>query len=154
MRGPYLPEKASVAGLVALLFGSGAIHLTRPHVYESLIPEQLGSARAWVIGSGVVELICGALLVPRRTRQLGGWLTAGLFVAVFPGNIKAVVDGGMDLDGWLGSGLVAWLRLPLQAPLVLWALRHARGPGAPPLTFREVRDFVPLSRSGFRSARR
>lgn len=136
-RGPYLPENASLWALVALMLGSGTTHLVWPHVYEPLIPKQLGPPRPWVIGSGIVEYACGILLVPKRTRRTAGWLTAGLFVVVFPGNVQAVVNGGMPIKGWLGSVWAAWVRLPLQIPLVLWALRHARGEGAPPMTVAE-----------------
>ncbi len=45
--------------------------------------------------------------------------SALLFVAVFPGNLYMVVDPG-DAPRW-----VAVARLPLQVPLVLWALQVA-----------------------------
>jgi len=49
-----------------------------------------------------------------------------VFVAVFPANIQMALDGGIAGQPFpLGSAAVAWLRLPLQVPLVLWARRVA-----------------------------
>lgn len=154
MRRPLLPERVSALALAAVLLGSSTIHLFKPHIYEPLVPKWLGPARPWIIGSGVAEVACGALLLPRRTRRLGGWLSAGLFVFVFPGNIKSAIDGGLPVDGFLGSAAVAWARLPLQVPLVLWAVRHGRGPDAPPLTVKEVRDLPETILGQIRSRRR
>ncbi|CAN5438507.1 DoxX family protein [soil metagenome] len=113
-----------------LVAGTG--HFLATGTYALLIPRGLGDPRAVVLASGVAEIACGVLLVVPRTRRLGGWCTAALLVAVFPGNVQMALDGGLDGHGWpLGSPVAAWLRLPLQVPLVLWALSHARGPRTP-----------------------
>jgi len=62
-----------VAGLVTLLGGSSIIHAVRPQAFEPLVPPVLGSARAWVYASGVVEFTCAALLAAPATRRWGGW---------------------------------------------------------------------------------
>ncbi len=103
--------------LAAVVGGSGVLHLVSPGYYERLIPPLLGSPRAWVYGSGVVELVCAAAVVAPRTRARGGLATAALLVAVFPGNLYLAVEPG-DVPRWL-----AVARLPLQVPLVLWALQ-------------------------------
>jgi uncharacterized membrane protein len=120
-------DEVTAFGLVAVLAGAGVTHFTKPDFYDPIVPRPLGSARAWVLGSGVVELAVAALVVVPRTRRLGGLLAAATFVGVFPANLKAALDGGMHhLDPPMNSPAAAWLRLPLQAPLVLWALRVAR----------------------------
>jgi uncharacterized membrane protein len=120
-------DEAQAFGLVALLVGAGTTHFTTPDFYEPIVPRPLGSARAWVLGSGVVELAAAGLVAVPRTRRVGALLAAATFVAVFPANVKAALDGGMaHLDPPMNSPGVAWARLPLQAPLVLWALRVAR----------------------------
>jgi uncharacterized membrane protein len=103
--------------LAAVVGGSGILHLVSPGFYERLIPPFLGSPRAWVYGSGVVELVCAAAVVAPRTRAKGALATAGLLVAVFPGNVYLALEPG-DVPRWL-----AVARLPLQVPLVLWALQ-------------------------------
>jgi hypothetical protein len=62
------------------------------------------------------------LLAFARTRIFAGWACAVLFVLVYPANIAMALD---SLHGH-GGALVAWLRLPLQLPLILWALYIAR----------------------------
>ena len=114
--------------LAGLLATAGVLHLVAPRPFEALIPEALpGPPRAWVLGSGAAELACAAAVALPATRRIGGWATAALFVAVFPGNVQMALDGGArGVDGWLGSAAVAWARLPLQVPLVLWAVGVAR----------------------------
>ncbi len=59
---------------------------------------------------------------------MGGWWAAVLLVVIFPGNVKAALDGGMrGAPAPFDSAAFAWVRLPLQVPLVTWALRHGRG---------------------------
>ena len=112
--------------LSGLLLSAGTLHLAYPKPFDSLVPQELpGSQRAWTYASGVAELTCGAAVASPRTRRLGGLLAALLFVAVFPGNVKMAVDyqrAGKPLP----ARLIAFGRLPLQYPLVLWALRVRR----------------------------
>lgn len=109
------------------MLGAGTTHLVAPRLYEGLIPSLLGRPRPWVYASGVAELAVGALVAVPRTRRAGAWCAAALLVAVFPGNVThAVRAGAPTAADPLGVATLAWLRLPLQAPLVWWAWRHAR----------------------------
>ena len=111
--------------LAATLTTTGVLHFAVPEPYDGLIPEWLpGSARSWVLGSGVAELACAAGLYAPQTRRRAAVATALLFVAVFPGNIEMAVHPG-DVPRWL-----ALARLPLQVPLLLWALQVRRASGA------------------------
>jgi uncharacterized membrane protein len=75
-----------------------------------------------VLASGAAELVCAALLAAPRTRRVGGLLSAGLFIGVFPANLYAVkVVGPSTL---LRAGAVA--RLPLQLPMITAALKVTR----------------------------
>ena len=106
--------------LAGVLLGAGVTHFVRPEFYDALVPPLLpGSTRAWVYGSGVVELAVGAAVAAPATRRQGALAAAALFVAVFPGNVWMAVEPG-DVPRW-----AALARLPLQVPLVLWALRVA-----------------------------
>lgn len=103
----------------------GAAHFLVPRGYATIVPRVLGDPLPWVYGSGVAELACAALLMSRRTRNLGGWATAALLVGVFPANANMALLGGIDGAGFpLDNAAVAWLRLPLQVPLVWWAYRQ------------------------------
>ena len=114
-------------GLVAIVGGSGVLHFTHPGFYRQIVPRQLGHAGDVVSLSGAAELLCAAALVLPPTRRLGGWATAALLVAVFPANVQMALDGGLKGAGFpANSPVLAWLRLPLQVPLVLMALAVAR----------------------------
>lgn len=99
------------------------MHFVVPAFYDQMIPERLpGSARTWTLGSGVVEIATGAVVANRRTRRLGALAAAGVFVGVFPANIKAVLDANRGRAPMaLKIGTVA--RLPLQWPMITWAMR-------------------------------
>lgn len=114
-------RRLSSARLAALLGGAGVAHLVAPKPFDSLIPAALpGSPRAWTYASGVVELALAAALLHPRTRRPGGRAAAAYFVAVFPANVKMARDF-RDRPAPLGA--LANARLPLQIPLVWWALR-------------------------------
>ena len=126
--GPATAARA----LGVVLLATGTTHFIRPGIYRDLIPPALpGSASVWVYGSGVAELACAALLVVPRTRRIGGWAAAALLVGVFPGNAWMAWQWR---DRSLAEQLVAYGRLPLQVPLVLWALFAARRLDGPELT--------------------
>lgn len=121
--GPY--------ALAALLLVMGTLHLAVPRPFERLIPRLLGAPRAWVLATGVAELLSGAALLPPATRRAGALAAAATLVVVFPGNITMAVDAGPPTTL---AAAALWLRLPLQVPLVAWALRYAR----PSVTAGEV----------------
>lgn len=105
--------------LASLLAATGATHFLSPGFYDALIPPFLPAPRAWIYGSGVLELACAAALAIPATRRRGALASATLFVAVFPGNLYLAIEPG-EVSRWL-----AVARLPLQVPLVLWALQLA-----------------------------
>lgn len=117
------PSTRSRYGLAAFMAGAGVMHFVIPHVYESIVPRWLGHEREVVRWSGVAELACGALVAVPRTKRVGAWLTTATLVAVYPANVQMAVVAGVptDVAGW-----AAWLRLPLQLPLIRWAWRHTR----------------------------
>jgi uncharacterized membrane protein len=109
---------ASAVSLAGLLAVAGAAHFVIPGPYRRIVPQVFGDPAFWVRWSGVAEMACAGLVAHRRTRRVGALAAAGIFVAVFPANVKMALDGGVP------TGL-AWARLPLQVPLVLWAYRVA-----------------------------
>lgn len=113
---------AAARALAGLLLVTGTVHLVRPHVFDPALPDWLpGTKRAWALGSGVAELVCGGLVALPRTQRLGGLACAALFVVVFPGNVNMVTTARTPR-----ARAVTVARLPFQLPLVLWALRAAK----------------------------
>jgi uncharacterized membrane protein len=106
----------SALALAGLLSVTGVAHFVVPRAYERIVPRLFGDPDFWVRWSGVAELACAALVAYPRTRRVGALAAAGVFVVVFPANVKMALDGGVPYG-------LAWARLPLQVPLVWWALR-------------------------------
>jgi uncharacterized membrane protein len=110
-----------------VLAGAGVTHFLKPGLYDPIVPHALpGPARAWTYVSGVAEIgVAGVVLNP-ATRKRGALLSALLFIAVFPANLQMAVDAKT-----LAEKAIAYTRLPLQVPLVLWAWKVSRAAGRP-----------------------
>ncbi len=119
--------------LAVLMLGAGLTHFAFPGPYQKIVPRALGHAAFWVRWSGIANLACAGLLMVRRTRRMGALATAVLLLALFPANVKMALDGGIPGEPFpLGSPMMAWARLPLQVPLVIWAWRVASAAGRAP----------------------
>jgi uncharacterized membrane protein len=110
-------DDRSARALAGVLATAGVAHFVIPGFFRRIIPKPLrGHDEALVAWSGVAELACAGLLVPRFTRRVGAWSTVLLLIGVFPANVQHALDDGGPV----------WLRLPLQWPLIRWAHRHTR----------------------------
>lgn len=130
-----MSPRRDAVGLAVLLASSGLAHFVRPKPFDAIVPRSLpGSPRTWTYLSGAAELAVAATVAVPQTRRLGGWAAAGLFLAVFPANIKMAYDWR---HGSPRQRAIAYGRLPLQVPLVWWGLRVARAAraGQPAGTF-------------------
>jgi uncharacterized membrane protein len=120
-RDALAPDALALAGLLVV---TGVTHFACPKPFDRIMPRSLpGSPRTWTYLSGIVELAVATSVAYPRTRRLGGWAAAGLFAAVFPANVRMAID-------WRHAPparrAIAYGRLPLQVPLILWGLRVAR----------------------------
>lgn len=109
--------------LGAVLGYAGVAHLSFARSeFAAQVPPWLPlNADVVVLASGVVEIMLGAaLILLGRWRVPLGWLTAGFFVAVFPGNISQFLTH-TDAFG-LDSDRARAIRLLFQPLLVVWAL--------------------------------
>ncbi|GHF84839.1 DoxX family protein [Streptomyces thermodiastaticus] len=111
--------------LAGLLATAGVAHFAAPRPFDSIVPRALpGRPRTWTYASGAAELALAAGLAVPRTRKAAALAAAAFFVGVFPANVKMAVD-------WrhrpAAQRAVAYGRLPLQVPLVLWARAVAAG---------------------------
>ncbi|WP_189129742.1 DoxX family protein [Wenjunlia tyrosinilytica] len=121
--------RRSALVLSGLLATIGTAHFLKPGPFDDIVPKALpGDPNLYTRASGVVELACAAALAVPRTRRLGGLATAALFTAVFPANVQMAYD-------WRNASpakrALAYARLPLQAPLVAWALSVRRAATKP-----------------------
>ncbi|MGH3913463.1 MAG: DoxX family protein [Pseudonocardiaceae bacterium] len=110
--------------LACLLTATGVLHFAVPQQFDAIVPRALpGPSRRWTHLSGVAELAVAAAVATPRTRRRGGVAAALLFVAVFPANVQMALDWRRRT---LPQQALAWGRLPLQLPLIAWALRASR----------------------------
>lgn len=119
------PRRAATSAylLAGLLTVTGTLHFIFPKALVPLVPPQLPAPQVLVYASGAAELACAAGLAVQRTRQWAAWATVVLFLAVFPGNIQMALDAGNRSATYRA---LTYARLPLQVPLVVWAIYVAR----------------------------
>lgn len=119
--------------VLAAFATSGVVHLAAPQVFDPLIPRQLGPPRPWVLGSGLVELVSAYGLA--RRRPWAPQLAAATLAVIWVGNLSMAVDWQRSHRRSKTQKAIAWVRLPLQIPLIYWAWtsppRAADGSGAP-----------------------
>jgi uncharacterized membrane protein len=117
--------KSSPYLLTGLLLGAGVTHFVKPGFYDPIVPHLLpGPARAWTYASGVAELGVGVAVARPETRSRGALAAALLFLAVFPANVQMALDASSAQQK-----AIAYARLPLQVPLIWWALSVSRAAG-------------------------
>lgn len=113
--------------LAALLAGAGVAHFTRPENFDTIVPRVLpGSARTWTRASGAAEFALAAAVAAPRTRRAGARATALFFAGIFPAHLQMAYDWR---DRSTAARAVAYGRMPLQLPLILWARKVARDAG-------------------------
>lgn len=113
--------------LAASFAATGSLHFLRPEMYERIIPGALPAHRELVLISGACEIAGAMLVVFPRTRRIGGLWLAATLVAVFPANVHMAL--APERYDSIPPALL-WVRLPLQALLIWWALRVTRRPDA------------------------
>jgi uncharacterized membrane protein len=104
---------------------AGIAHFWNPEFYIRIMPPYLPAHRELVELSGVAEFALGfAMLVfgarVPRIRRWAAWGIIALLIAVFPANIYAATN---DIGG---TGIWAWVRLPIQALFIWWAWIYTR----------------------------
>jgi uncharacterized membrane protein len=114
-----------VMGVLYVVAGVG--HFVATRMYERIMPDYLPAHHALVLVSGAAEIAGGAgLLLAERHPGVGraaAWGIVMLLVCVMPANVWMV----QHPERFPGVPVWAmWLRLPLQLPLIWWALRYTK----------------------------
>lgn len=109
-------------GLGAVLLVAGIGHFASADEFLAQVPPWMPAPEFVVAASGVLELILGLALIgaPARWRPAVGWVVAGFFVVIFPGNIWQFLEGRAAFG--LDSDVARFVRLLFQPVLVVWAL--------------------------------
>ena len=93
---------------------AGINHFWHEEFYVKILRGFLPYPRLLVYISGVTEVLCGAGLLFPATRHVAAWNTIVLLIAIFPGNIRMVVEA----KRFSTSAILLYLRLPLQLVLI------------------------------------
>jgi uncharacterized membrane protein len=102
--------------VAALFLASGVLHLVNPAAFVWLMPPWLPLQTELIVISGVMELAAAIGLIFKQC-----WaplLTILTLLAVWPANWWFAID---SLTTNPDIALIAWLRLPLQLPLLWFA---------------------------------
>jgi uncharacterized membrane protein len=102
--------------VAALFLASGVLHLINPAAFVWLMPPWLPFQTELIVISGVMELAAALGLIFKQ--RWAPMLTFITLLAVWPANWWFAID---SLSSNPDIALIAWLRLPLQIPLLYWA---------------------------------
>lgn len=107
----------------AFYIGAGTLHFLATRTYAGIVPSYLPAHREIVYISGAAEVLGGIGVLIPQTRRLAAWGLILLLVAVFPANVTMIAEHARfpTVPLW-----AAWLRLPLQLPLIYWAWLYTR----------------------------
>ena len=117
-------EKRSVGSWVVIgaFLASGVAHIVNPTAFLFLLPEwtPLPLVLIWLSGIAEISAALGLLL---RLRFAPAY-TVLVLVAIWPANWWFAIDQTANGEWWVAAA--AWLRLPLQLPLIWWAWKSPR----------------------------
>ena len=113
--------KIAIWILIFAFGASGVLHLANPEAFLWLMPPWLPEPIFLIYLSGIFELACAIGLLLKQ--KWAGWLSALVLIAIWPANIWYAFSVIESQD----PGLVAaaWLRLPLQLPLIYYSLKYS-----------------------------
>ena len=99
----------------------GVAHLAIPGPFIRVMPAYLPIPATLVFVSGLAEIAGGIGILLPKLRRTAGWGLVALLVAVYPANVDMAIHPPVGVPVW-----ILWLRLPLQIPLILWAIWASR----------------------------
>ncbi|WP_263357770.1 DoxX family protein [Acidicapsa ligni] len=108
---------------------SGLNHFRNLQAYLPIMPPYIPWPGMMIYISGAAEILGGiGVLMPDglvfpRTRAFAAWGIVALLIAVSPVHINMCIhpENFPQIPLW-----VIWVRLPLQLPLIAWALNYTR----------------------------
>ena len=113
-----------VKSVLRVVFGlffvaAGVNHFLSTDFYLRMMPTYLPLHLELVQISGVAEVVLGVLLLVPDQAAVAAWGLIALLIAVFPANVHMALHP----EAFPQFGVTAlWLRLPIQAVLIAWAL--------------------------------
>ena len=104
----------------------GILHFTDTSWFEPIVPSILGSARFWVLISGIAEIVLGLGLIFPASREFSAKLTALFLILIYPANLNMWINDIELGDGASLSPEGHIIRLIAQITMILLNLWIAR----------------------------
>ena len=98
---------------------SGTFHLIAPDQFMPLLPDWTPYPLVLVYLSGIAELLAAIGLIAKL--RWAPIFTSLVLLAVWPANWWVAIEATNNAE--IVTAVIAWLRLPLQLPLIYWALK-------------------------------
>jgi uncharacterized membrane protein len=113
----------NVARIVLIVFYlvAGANHFRSPQSYVHIIPAYLPYPGLLNILAGICEIGFALMFIFVETRRWAAWGIILMLLAFLPVHIDMIVHAPITLGDFEVTPLIAWLRIPLQALLMVWA---------------------------------
>ena len=105
--------------VVGAFLVSGTFHLIAPAQFMPLLPDWTPYPLVLVYLSGIAELLAAIGLITKL--RWAPVFTSLVLLAVWPANWWVAIEATNNAE--IAAAVIAWLRLPLQLPLIYWALK-------------------------------
>ena len=107
--------------MIAFYLAGGINHFRMPDFYLPLIPDYMGNKELLNILSGLAEIFLAIGLIIVRTRRWAVYGIIAMLIAFLPAHIWFITEGGcLDPNGLCVPVWVAWVRLVVVHPLLIW----------------------------------
>lgn len=117
-------KKVIILIMILFYFFAGINHFIKPSTYINLIPPYLPFPETLNYLAGFFEIAFAIFLIPIKTRKYASWGIILMLIAFLPAHIFMIQKANLDplsLGNYTITPLIAWLRIPIQAILILWA---------------------------------
>jgi uncharacterized membrane protein len=116
-------SKLKKTSLVILIIGyllAGANHFKSPDSYIKIIPSYFPHREILNLLAGFCEITFAALLIFPKTRVFAAWGIVFMLIAFLPVHIRMARDAPFRLGNLQVTPLIAWIRLMVLQPLLIW----------------------------------
>jgi uncharacterized membrane protein len=116
-------KKLKKAGLVLLIIGylaAGVNHFRVPAFYIQIIPPYFPDPQMLNIIAGCCEIGLAILLIFAKTREFAAWGIVFMLIFFIPVHMEMVRNVPYRLSGAAVSPVLAWVRLVVIQPLLIW----------------------------------
>lgn len=118
--------KISKIVLSLLFILAGINHFRSPEPYLSLIPLYVPYPTLMNYLSGIIEIILGVALLFKYSQKTAAWGIIFLMIAFIPAHIYMIQKAPFTMGAALITPAIAWIRLPLQGILIVWAYIYTK----------------------------